>query len=938
MVKFFIHVALDRYGAECLAKSSRLLEDICDSTRERHIYVWAGIGSPPENDDYWTDRYPRWDDSLPIPYDPTRHGGVGFDLDRDLLAKDLATALFQQEYRDHLSRFLADWPVKKLGPHKAFHPTTVLVGSVADPSGSSILLGLLAGLARLRKVGFKLPLTTYCLCGCGHESQDISNDAEQVRVLVAQSLFDLAHFFHSADRIADRAAPPYLVGEEPILGTEPDRKTQIALGGMALIGLTRSVTSDHTPAESNHFSPFRFEIDADQRVLFANEKFDQSRPFTGVGGYAVSCPAKRLSRLLAARVCKESIAALENQPAFRSVEECSKLETPPDVAKLLSDIQNDAIALIWKRLIERHKIPWDPDDDQPQVGWFELDRIRLIFEPVFQNKDWKRVIDSYGEDRFKAIPLEDWNGSIDELEQAIEQGFIPRRRLYLSEIMRGVLRTFLDGLDSACSEIFARTFHPPVGHTPHRCAHAFLGGIYRHLREKQQELEKLKLLSRRGTPSESPRRRRLRRLRQRISDYLSAVPSPAAVLLRLVPVFGLSVVLILFLPFDLKSLNSTPMRLLLGAGLGLLGAGLLFIRHVERVRRKLLSLFREWFAHYQAVLDDEDEILKEQTYSQLLVAMVDCLGWFLSGDEPEPPIPQPFKVRLETHRLEEKVDTPFDQLSAKEVLSEHPKKLPAAKTAYAELEERFLRDFQVSYLETILPEVTIDDQEILDGEYRALFSDALSPEYDHIDDLMRNILAWLDQSSAEDSAGAAVPYHLMGKEGRSSAWRRSFVTPDGLKLLESETRETSSGFKFLCTVREFIEGRLSGKMELPSRIRAYQERVKSKTISGTELSNRYSRYSSPSIPGDLERLAHYVVAAGSQDGLASSAGWDNNQGARALSIHLQACLFLSAASIVFFPNEENPSRALGRAWKAHLASPKPGKALAPVRFPPEDDA
>ena len=158
--------------------------------------------------------------------------------------------------------------------------------------------------------------------------------------------------------------------------------------------------------------------------------------------------------------------------------------------------------------------------------------------------------------------------------------------------------------------------------------------------------------------------------------------------------------------------------------------------------------------------------------------------------------------------------------------------------------------------------------------------------------------------------------------------------PSGVSLFERTIRDASSGWRFLETVSRFVLERLAASSSLDQRIGEYLNRESGKALSATDLFVRYGNLAVPSMEsaGAKTSPAPYVVAAGPSDSLARNLGWENSLGAGQMSLHLQLQLWVSAESLIFFPNPKAPSTALGKSWKVHQEKPWPDPALAPVKL------
>ena len=930
-MKILFHVALDSFGADCLGSVALLLAKTADPKRERHVFVWAGAGEPPVSDDFWSDRYPTWHDRLELSYDPAAHGAQGFDLERGLLARAVADSFVQDRFRTNLRDLFAGWPVKLLGRNVPFESSMILCGSLADPLASGLLLGSLSGLGRLRRLGVSVP-ATYGVVGIGHRSGPTEGQEEKARALVAAGLLDLQTFFETGTTLD--YAPLYLVGEAPIDRVESDRPSQRAVGSITIFALTRSLCSEHALLDPNRFNPFLFSVDSDGTAHFANDVFQPAAPFAAAGAYLVHCPAERLARLMAARVCQEIFGILAKQEPCGTLEDCEKIEPPRELAAFLETVEAGTIRHIWESVFERSEIPFDRTREERQkLAWFDLGRVKLLFEPIFKSREWHRLMEHYGVERLGAIPLQDWNGALTDLVEAIERGYLPHRRQKVATIVQRILRELLAGLDGAVGAVFSRTFHPPVADQPHRAAQVLLGRIHRALREEQIELQKIGLIVRRGGAACSSRRKEADEEREALAEAISSVPSPAAVLLRLAPSFFLGVGIFLGLPFPLGWLDPPPMRLLAGALTGGVLVGALFHRHVLRIRRRLFALFDEWLVTYRAALDEEDAILGDNTYADLIRRMLEVVEWYFEGEADDPPVPRPARVNLESERTSGEAAPLEDLLRPQTVLSDFGRYLKEASVAFGGLEERFLGDFQTSCLETILPEISPSRRDVFEREYARLFAGSRGTGVS-LAELLHAVGEWCGRNAAADTRRFLLPFREFPAGERSAVepWRRSFLVPDGSQLLDEARRNGSSGFLFLDAVIGYLLDSYAQAFDLPARIQEYLQGQRASSIQSTPLSNRHGSLSAPSVPGSAGRFAQYGVAAGLDDILAGSAGWRNDLGARRVSAQLQVKVGLTAQEVIYYPNESSPINPLGLAWKTFKQSPWQGKSFAAVKL------
>jgi|GEM_PF-5861984 len=923
MPKLLIELALDRYGAETLGRMFDWLDDLATG-EELHLAVWGGPGAPPRRADYWSHAYPPWDEAAIIhPYDEAKHGG-GLDVDRQQLALDVAAATASEQGRTIWRQLLIDRPVVRLGRNVPIDDVAlIIVGSLADPITSATLLGVLSGLARLRKIGV-ISFPIYNLIALGVDSGPEAANIERTRALVARGLLDLQEFIAEGEAGSPhRLSSCIAIGEEKISGAPSNRDVQVALGAIAVAGISRSVVSGHKAAEPlDAPSPLQNEFTADGRLYVAGEVFDPTTPFSAMGGYAVYCPATRLTDLLAITIAERAFDALLKQEIHPTIDEAARVVLPSDIVTFLEEVEGRAIERTWRKVTERDNIPWEEVLDSAKgatLSWFDLDRVKRLYQAIFESSDWKKVVDAFGETRLNNVALEDWNSAIDELTQITEEGVLKRRKAWLSAKNRIIATAMLDSIDESLGNVFDRTYQPPVGARPHGVSAAFLGRIYKHLKNRQEQQQMGAFLN--PLAARSPKRPLLANARARLRDELAAIPSPAAVLVRIAPVLIGIAVFVLAFPFHLGRFDTPPMRLFAGAILGLLAISGVFFREVHLVRQRVFEVFRRWHGLYRQILVEEDDIEKDRAGAELIEAMIACTEWRFQGRTPHPPLPESIRINIERPRTTPPVEPP-DTLSGQTVLSDFSGYLKDARDHFRSLRERMLRDFQVSYVETLLPEIRPDRAGLLDTEIAALFD---RPDPDRA---VVEIRDWYRSLPTADPA--LFPFAAEPPETTKSVWRRSFRLPDGTDLLSELVRHESSAFSFFTAVRAFV--RAHGEFDLATRINAEQHE---QSMSRSPLYSRYANFASLSIAQGAEFTSHYVVAAGRHDALAANLDRRDVIGTPSMSIHMQVLPRIDANRLIFYPSPFRPTNALGLSWLASTAEGWQDKALQTVKMPEE---
>ena len=829
-MKFFVHLAIDQFGAEAAGKVHRELACLASAEAEHHIYVWCGFGAAPTEPDYWSQRFPPWDDAVEWPSN-VGLDAADWDLDRGAAAVVIAS---WPGLRDKLRRWLEERPKELLGAHQGFQTVVVLAGSLASPASGAILLGLAATFDRGRRRGHMLKVSAHAVLGIGLASGPLSTDEDKTYALVARNLLDLSEFFQSRPA-HEAAAPVYLVGDADLDGGAPGWAEQVATAALTILGLSRSVAVPlNLPAAA--IDPFAFRVDEAQKVHWAERTYDSGHPFSVVGGYGVSCPVEPLARVLAARVAARCMELLAQQSGCASIEDAGKLRVSDSLGAFLSDVEHRAAATLWDKVAEKTQIPWPQEQPGRQPQWYDLDRLRLLFGRIFEQKDWQHVLGCYGEARMLALPLDTWPGGLDEMVALIEQGVLVRRRQQLAILKRRVLSTFLEAIEHGVEEVFDRTFQEPVNATPHLAAQALLGKIRSHLEESCLRLEEIDARDRPQLPNPADLRARARAAHDRFEKDLAAVPSPAAVILRVAPLFAACLGVVLALPFNLGLINPALLRFALGSLVGVCAAGYLHLRHLDGVRRRIWGLVVTWMEQYKAVLEFDDRLARDGAYRDLLAALMDCLDWFFDGKTDDAPVPPPIRPRLK-HELANAVSNP-DLLKPQTVLAHFRQYLRGAAESFRAVEATFLDGFQVSRRETILPEISVADPGGIDRELARIgASGAQVPP-----DWMRMLYAGRGGAALDNWI---LPFAVGPGDAFNHLWRASFCLPNPKALMDEATRKGSSGFRFFDTLRAQMRTYFAEAFALSTRLSEYLQMFSGKVMASTPLCDRYSMLAVP---------------------------------------------------------------------------------------------
>ncbi len=927
---FCVHIALDRFGAESIARALSLTRGSATHASERHMCVWAGLGPAPTSQDVWDPSLPRWDEAVRWP-EEVGDGTRSLADERQSVALGARSFLLSPAGAAILDQLLREVPVVQRGLQLTADPVVVLVGSLAVPSTSGLLLGLIAGLSRLRYLG-RFGHRVFVVAGTGVAGTPATPEPERTRVLIAQALMDLQHFGAAASATRDRAVPILLVGEQGDSEVPTDRATQVSVAGITLVALTRSQVDGAGSGPPQGVDPFLFEVDSGGLVSLGGLPWEPARPLSVVGGYAVSCPSETLAGLIAARACKEALALLADQEVLTSLEAAERSAPLPPLGSLLADLEAIVAGYVWSDASGAGHGNVTAAGDERPTGVPDVAAIDRIFGDVFEGREWQHVLANYGGERLRALPLDDWAGAVEDLIAVVEQGLLVRRRQQLVERTRGTTLKLLRGLDAAVGEVFRRAFAEPVGYAPHRTAQMLIGRIFRAVSARREQIQQADLLRPSG-PSQDQLKQNAANALRRFQNLLAAVPSPVAVLLRALPITGIAVALAQLVPFDLGAADAPLARLAVGLSTGAVLSLGLFLHQVDLVRRRLFVEFGRWLSDYRTLLEMQDSELREASRYQLLDAAEALLRWYYNGTTTEPPLPEGLHVQL-GHDDAAKVASSSDCRSRQSILSGTTGYLSEAAARFDALGRKLLLDYQPSAAETRLPEITAERTTDLDREYSLVLGPA------GLDGLLASARSWCEQNVA-GPVPWFLPFDDAGAPDASPdcpAWRRSLWMPGGTELLEVETQRQSSAYRFFCSIRSYVGTQVEDRSHVTQRVSDYEREHRPAALQSTALGERFLNRSSPSMPVSIESIAPVVLGAGPHDRLALAAGQSNGRGTQHLSAYLQVRHHLAAEDLISFPNAGQPVTALGKAWRAHQMNPLSGGAFAPVLMPGDDVA
>ena len=945
-MKIFFHLALDRFGAEVLGRLQQYLADLDsaeagqdDEHEARHEFVWAGGGPAPSDPGWWERRFPRWTAQLQI-----AEAGGGLDCDRAAVAeatqnggdgeptleKQLLETL-ETRRRNHVGNLPAEEHVQ-------------LVASLADPVGGARLLAALRAFESHRAQGnYQRPARVFLGLGIlGSELIEAGRSPVEVRALVARGLLDLQSWLSAEGRALERAVPVHVIGEDSIEGQVPDHQSQVALGAMGLLAATRSQIAGQSATAGLVVNPFHFAIDSDGRIVETNRPWKPEAPFSALGGFLVSCPTTRLTELLAAELCGELFERLSRQDPVGPIEHAAQVGDQrlhvyldQEQAKTIGDVQQRVRAMTGGPV---------GADSETDPRWLSLSQLELLYGPIFEGGDWLRIVDNYGRDRMVRIPLEDWNGALDELSLVVDEGFIHRRKARVNQVTRRMLHGFLESLDAGVDRIFQRSFQDPVDFEPHRAALVYLGRTLASIERERSLIEREIAVDTSAKGEDPAKRPLLEKLRCELDEALRAVPSPAAVFLRMVPVLAATCGIVAGIPTPLGPLEPVWIRLLLGLALGACINGLFFHFYVRRIRHQLLLRFDEWFDHHKLVLAREDELLRREAFDELLKDMAGVVRWAYDGGVGTPPIPPAFDFRWRRKAAEGDGEEDAENLSRKSVMRGYREYLEKARDRYRAIRKLLQDQFQPSGVERVLPDIHAGASHALEREVRRVLDEEVdaTSATDPVKrdrallELARSMRAWCVEHRPTDSfISRPLPFLRAEQTERNvrlhPMWRRSFQTPSDEDLLSDELRLDSSGFGFFDTVSRYLHSNHMGSFRLGRRLQEYCQLCEATTIFNTPLRNEALQLGIPSVLSTSAESFGFAIGHTHKDPFVGEQALANDQGRDRLSVQLRLNHGLSAEQVVAFPNLEQPSNALGKAWKT--VSEQEGelpKALEPL--------
>jgi hypothetical protein len=410
------------------------------------------------------------------------------------------------------------------------------------------------------------------------------------------------------------------------------------------------------------------------------------------------------------------------------------------------------------------------------------------------------------------------------------------------------------------------------------------------------------------------RRRSQQERRDRLLSVLKSLPSPAAVIVRLIPLALATVGLGMVLPLP-DSVAAVPWRLSLGLASGIVLSCFCFWSYVSRVKRKMLKHFDEWFNALKTTLVQQDVMMRNDFFEELLDNMNGVVEWYFTAEDDKPPLPEKYHVPLRKPVETEKGASAGEVLTRKTVLSEFKQYLGDAMKQYGCLEQELRNSLFSSYAEVILP-----GRDEMESHYSRIIGDPVK--------------FFLEAARrASESGSIILPFQEGEQTDAHKGWRRSFLLPDSSELLDAGIRGGSSAFAFLSAVYANIAASSGSTFSLSHRIREILDNQNAASFGNTEPGNKFNNLCRPSMesPRNLEASLVMVDQVG---GVIAGNGIDCSidGGGNHVALRIRVAYGLSAEQVIFYPNMENPVTPLGRACRNIPASAPISEALKPVNL------
>lgn len=788
-IRACLYIAVDNFGAEALGHFQALLRDVDNrDILERCRFYWAGLGERPEPSSYWTDSAPAW--THPESTDEPFRWGVEGDpalapnleivgVDKSLLNHIEGLIAGGDALRHLVDGYLAD----EFGSAELEDAGLVLAGSLTNPGTYELVQGFLAGSAHWRAKGrLAQNPSEYLILGIGHHTSE-DTSSEHGRARAGLSLLALDGYFAKAESF-DADAVAYVVNEQVDAseGAVLDRRSQVEVAAALAVGLAAEAGRPLVPGE---FHPLRFKrmpLVLKSEWGAADYVIAGAAKFAYCGGSALHFPTRALNRILATNLLEGTC---------RTFAECDPdvlISAGPEVAVdegLVRILMDETDARLSAQLQSCGLAP----DPMPPV--WTLAGAESISGHVF-GRTWREASAAFGDRLFRRLPLEDWEQTLDDMQEFVTTGLVSRLENDRSALARNLVYAFDQGLEAAFSTATQRALDDDMDFAPRRHCLASLRGIGERIDQAQlQGQEAWRLAEGFDEREMGVFRSRIQEARKRIVDLMNSIPSPQALMLRIAGLLSVFLVLGLALPFDLGLFDPWFMRMGLGSVAALLVLGRSW-QMIRSAKRRLMAALDEWVEAQRRYCEVRQTEARHETVQMILAELKRYADW-LTAAEDDAPGPFTFKDS-EPWRQEGAPDYP---LQRRRFLHAFSADMTDSAEAWRLLRRDLIATMRNAKNVIYIPEIEHGELKFnsLPNPPPGVYLDP--PTADAIRDELGRV-------HSVRGATAGPGWLIDGRADIATTWNVDARIPSGVDLLDADVRECSPAFGLLNGVADRV--------------------------------------------------------------------------------------------------------------------------------------
>jgi len=774
MPDLIILCALDSFGAEALAKVRSL--DSLVASDERILWAWGGDGDRPLPPG-WPPREPFWsldDDAAKLSFAHPRSVDETFDR-RAYFEAIVASA----------ARHLSEWNRKLDAQTRRSDERLVhlfFVGSLADPRSALRAQACFQAYSKNSALwgGWRMG----GVWALGRNTASLPFNEGLADASTAVSLRDLAT---SLATIGQEHAgrwlpllPQFIAGNGARLADPlPSRLDAALLCAMGLLGRVHGARG-----RLQGDSPFLTQHEADTIAYWAAQTpFNPAQPLAALGASVV---VKRHSLLLEAFATFTILSHLE-QFQQQDAPEANWGPLPthaPQLAEQLEHWMAAALSEISGRLAERgftqeaaSSFPFGAEAVQATIGW-----------EAFYRRFRARIEQAFGWESFASLPLESWDQSLQELQGVAERFFLADRQRFLHQFegafVESLDRTVRARLDAI--SLGASLPDAPCPFQPHLAARRFVAQLESELRRQKQADEQARRKERHTLcpDDELPKvEREVQRLYSRLRRAVREVPSPLAILARIVTVFVVALFcfgLLDFPPYASYPPEQVRMLKLIPAGLFSLGLGGYLIFKCRRLKADLRKTFARWFSRQLEFYRERNLRLALVARDELYQLAIDYFRWLalVPGEKALPTFVEFCHLARERSHHWPLGSGPLAASEVQRFLHNYPADLRHAHAAWRTQLIRVINRFTECSREFILPYIPRDEDGLL--KLRQLVKEVLPGLEGRPAEIRAELSAIVARIQTSPSLAPELPA-LPGQEaarrrrGAAAEWRGSFT-------------------------------------------------------------------------------------------------------------------------------------------------------------------